>query len=339
MSGNQINPELLKRYLLGDCNSEEVSQVEGWYASIDKDSTNTEPFDQQAHLKSIQEKISIKIKTYREDRQVKRLWPIFKQYAAAVIVIGLCGMIFYLYKSGYSLNRIQENTALTRITNTHRQVRKHFLPDGSMVWLNPGAVISYAPESFSTKTREVSVSGEAFLDVTKDASRPFLVNTGGLIVRVLGTSFNVKAFTRQRKYEVSVVSGKVQVFTSYKNDRKKYVLLLPSQKAVFQGNTGILTATQVIPANHKAESWQPVSLTFDDENLGEVVKRLEAKFGISIQLADTDLNNCLLKATFENNRLSEILETTTQMLGASYEMNGDSIVIRGNGCEPETDRL
>ncbi|TDE10505.1 FecR family protein [Dyadobacter psychrotolerans] len=338
MHNSQVDPELLRKYLQGKCNPQESFLVEQWYAAINKESASDEPFDQQAHLKSIQEKIGLKIDSGDDsDEKIKKFWPKLTRYATAAFIVLVCGVSFYLYRSG-GLKTMPLNNALTTIANTHKQVKKHFLPDGSVVWLNPNAVLSYSPEAFSATSREVNIQGEAFLDVTKDASRPFLVRTAGLLVRVLGTSFNVKANDRQKHYEVSVVSGKVQVSTAAEMEPKKYVMLLPTQKAVFQLNTGVMTATQLGYAEQKAETWQPVSLTFEDENLGEVIKRLQTKFGISIRLADKDLNNCFLKATFENNRLSEILETTTQMLNASYEMEGDSIVIYGEGCQPEEDK-
>lgn len=86
------------------------------------------------------------------------------------------------------------------------------LPDGTSVILKQGSSLRYAAK-FNGHTREVHLSGEAYFEVKKDPSRPFLVYSNELVTKVLGTSFSVKAWKDDKKFKVTVTTGKVAVFT------------------------------------------------------------------------------------------------------------------------------
>ncbi|WP_185731399.1 FecR family protein [Larkinella rosea] len=334
MSKNAISPELLKKYLEGNCNAEEVEQVEQWYAALNAGDANPREFDQNRHLKKVQEIVNLKTGAEMQPElpdNVRYFVPGFWRYVAAAILLIVSGLGFYFYR--HTAKPAQELAAqATSIVNTQKQVIRHQLPDGSKVWLNPNAAIRYADNAFSETSRTVSIEGEAFFEVTKDPARPFFVKSNSLLVKVLGTSFNVKSNSDQSRYEVSVVTGKVSVSAPDGQGQEKSVLLLPRQQAVFEVSSGLLTSTELSNSRERVDPWQPISLTFEDEKLSEIAVRLQKKYGIKIKLANPNLANCRLKATFDHNRLAEILEITTQMVEATYEMRGDSIVIDGEGC-------
>lgn len=218
------------------------------------------------------------------------------------------------------------------ILNRTQQVVAQRLPDGSVVWMTPGARLSY-PRQFAANNRTVQFMGEGFFDVAKDASRPFIIHSGQLKTQVLGTSFNVKANTASDTYAVSVVTGKVSVSARMKNGRLKTVLLQPQQQAVFALNTQEL-ATKTIPVNvAKQEIWQPASLSFDDATLAEVAKRLEKTFNTTVTLANPALANCRLTVDFNQQRLAEILEQINKLLNTQYSLKDNLIVLTGEGCE------
>lgn len=321
-----ISPQLLKRYIDGQCTPEEVFQVDEWYASLSEETEAA--FDQQRHLAKVQEEIR------RQSPGEVPAVPLRRQglgrylrYAAAAIILLVAGVgVNYFLSQNKSVFR--PGTDTYSIVNKTRQVRKHVFPDGSEAWLNPGTRITYAKEDFKKDSREVSLEGEAFFEVTHDASRPFFVHGESVQVKVLGTSFNVRANKGEAEYEVSVVTGKVSVTA----DKGREVMLLPHQQAVFKVASGELLSEEVPVVAEKAPLWQPVSLTFRDAKLGEVVKKLEEKFDVKIRLENPDLENCRVKATFDQNRLSEILDMTMQIVEANYQMQNGEIVIRGEGC-------
>ena len=338
MNNNNISPELLKRYLEGQCTPEEAFQVDEWYASLSEETANRAAFDQPRHLGKVQNQIR-KLSADETSTDGVRTVPLQRpkvgrpvlqrllRYGVAAIILLAVGIGIYNFLSqNKSVFKAGSNTIA--ILNKTRQVRKHTFPDGSEAWLNPGTRITYAKEDFKADSREVSLEGEAFFEVTHDASRPFFVHGESVKVKVLGTSFNVRANKGEAEYEVSVVTGKVSVTA----DKGREVMLLPHQQAVFKVASGELVSEAVPDVAEKAPLWQPVSLTFSDARLGEVVQRLEEKFDVKIRLANPNLGNCRVKATFDQNRLSEILEMTMQIVDASYVMQNDEIVIRGEGC-------
>ncbi|GAB3928653.1 FecR family protein [Larkinella terrae] len=336
MSKNAISPDLLKKYLAGNCNAEEVEQVEQWYAALNAGDSNAREFDQARHLKKVQEIVNLKTGIDPQPElasNVRSFVPDFWRFAAAAIILIVSGLGFYFYRN--STQSPPERMAQARsIVNTQKQVIRHQLPDGSKVWLNPNAAIRYADNAFSETSRTVTIEGEAFFEVTKDPARPFFVKSNSLLVKVLGTSFNVKSNADQSRYEVSVVTGKVSVSAPDGKGQEKSVLLLPRQQAVFEVASGLLTSTEIPNSPERVDTWQPISLTFEDEKLSNIAMQLQKKYGVKITLANPNLANCRLKATFDHNRLAEILEITTQLVEATYEMRGDSIVIDGEGCAP-----
>jgi ferric-dicitrate binding protein FerR (iron transport regulator) len=307
--------------------------VDEWYASLSEETGAGATFDQPRHLGKVQDEIRRLSSGEERSGEVRTVplrrsaFPGLLRYAVAAMIFFTVGVGGYFFLS-QNKSVFRPGTDTIAIVNKTRQIRKHVFPDGSEAWLNPGTRITYAKDDFKDDSREVSLEGEAFFEVTHDPSRPFFVHGESVQVKVLGTSFNVRANRGEAEYEVSVVTGKVSVTA----DKGREVMLLPRQQAVFKVGTGELISEEVPEVAEKAPLWQPVSLAFTDAKLGEVVKRLEEKFDVKIRLDNPDLENCRVKATFDQSRLSEILEMTMQIVDASYQMQNGEIVIRGEGC-------
>lgn len=337
MNEKSPSKELLTRYLEGKCNPEEVERVEKWFADwgASKEEANLPDFNQPAHLARIVSILKEQGAFYHADRkQNLRILPVFWRIAvaASIVLVALFTVYRTLEKTALPHSLAVDEPKPMVVRNTTKQVLKAQLPDGSSVWLNPGSRLEY-PREFAKEIREVTIEGEAFFDVFQDKNHPFIVKSGTLITRVIGTSFNVKAELSASIYEVAVVSGKVEVSAHDKSGKGQRVYLLPSQKATYNTSSHQLSSVELPLRQVVAESWQPVSLTFEDEKLSEVVKLLEHQFGVRIRIANPRLSDCRLKATFEKQRLAEIIEMTTQMLDATYEMNEKEIILDGSGCD------
>ncbi|MPR33030.1 FecR family protein [Salmonirosea aquatica] len=344
MSKNPVSYELLDKYLAGRCTAEEVYLVEKWYASLDEEGSlpaDEKVFDQPKQWARVRAALRDHMDnpaghTYTPAKsKTLPLWPNFSRIAAAVLLLlGVLGGYRYWQNT-------QDDERMTtvgvsapetvRIENTLNRIVRHSLPDGSEIWLNPGASIRYA-KLFQSDFRDVSLEGEAFFEVTPNPSRPFRVSSGKMLTTVLGTSFNVKANPIDQQYEVSVVTGKVSVSAPDPSGRRQSVQLLPRQQAIIDATSGQLAQKELPASAGKVASWQPVSLTFQDATLGEVVSRLEKKFDLKITLANPRLANCRIKAVFDQQRLPEILDMTTLMVEATYEMQGNTIILTGAGC-------
>ncbi len=334
MAENPVTPELLKRYLERECTPEETEKVEQWYLSADRTGAEVPEFNEVMHLIRVRKAIRESEAGTNDIVPLPIRISVVLRYATAAIVLLVCGLGLYFYTSRpVELPDIPVIASPVVVSNSQKQMLRHHLPDGSTIWLHPGSELRYLPAISEASQREVSVHGEAFFEVAKDDSRPFTVVIDDLRVRVLGTSFHIKATPGLSSYEVTVVTGKVRVYSARQASAKEEVVLLPAQKAVFEVASGMVTSSEMPVQNSVLETWQPASLDFEDARLLEVARRLEQKFGVSVQLEDPKLTNCLLKATFENLRLVEILEAVSAMLELTYEINGNAIVLKGNGCE------
>lgn len=205
--------------------------------------------------------------------------------------------------------------------------RKDFirLPDGSSVLLNDDSELTYHT-SFGDSTREVTLRGEAFFDIVHNPEKPFVVHTGDITTRVLGTAFNINA--RDKQVMVTVERGLVKVA-----DRKQTLSLVhPSEKLVVNTIHHRFEKTEIKLTEEIA--WKSESLVFDNISLKQVVGLLKTHFGADIRIDNPAIENCRVSAWFlDNESLDEILEMICQVRQARYTRTGDAISISGGiGC-------
>jgi len=332
MTFHRINPDILKRYLDGQATPEEAEMVEKWYSDLNPD-RDQHVFDQPRHLLRVREAIRSN-GTGANGKKSRSVFsfPAFSRVVAAAMVLLVCALGGYLYTSQSSDPVTVVAEPLTTLVNNGKQIQRQQLPDGSTIWLQPGACLTYDAHLFKASGRDVTLEGDAFFDVARDESRPFTVITKDLKIQVLGTSFHVKAATGEPRQEVTVISGKVKVSSARQAGNVKEVALLPAQKAVLEVATGELVPDVATPENSPLKTWQPASLEFSDIRLVDAARRLEEKFSVSIRLDNHKMDNCLMTAAFEDLQLTEILETISLMLDLTYELDGDTILLRGSGC-------
>ncbi len=159
------------------------------------------------------------------------------------------------------------------------------LPDGSIAWLNAGSTLKYN-QNFGTKTREVILKGEGYFEVTKDASKPFLVRTNALDIKVLGTVFDVVAYEEDATVEVNLLRGAVHV--SFQNNKNKSdVDLKPNERLVFNKQTGNVN-TSTINASRSA-LWKTGRLYFENETVEQITNKLERKYNVTICIDDRQI--------------------------------------------------
>ena len=149
------------------------------------------------------------------------------------------------------------------------------LPDGTHVWLNSDSELSF-PLQFDSTKREVSLSGEAYFDVTKDPQKPFTVKlTGGIEVKVLGTQFNVQAYPDEKTIETTLCEGSVNV-----SDGTKETTLTPSLQAVYSKTDKSITTRKVDIRLYT--SWKKGLFVFENKPLEEIMTTLSRWYNINV---------------------------------------------------------
>lgn len=181
------------------------------------------------------------------------------------------------------------------------------LPDGSRVYLNKGAEITYS-KAFKNQ-RSVSLTGEAFFEVMSDPQNPFTVHSGEMVVSVVGTSFNIKQLDRSSGTEVYVKTGLVKVSIV---DSDQFIYLEPEQFGVVENR--VLFSLGQEDANYI--SWKTKNFKFVDSALAEVLQELEESFHVDIT-ADVDILDMRITTSYSGQSINAILET----IGTAFDMN------------------
>jgi ferric-dicitrate binding protein FerR (iron transport regulator) len=254
--------------------------------------------------------------------------------AASISIIAIAGLAtwYSIGKKGdeHFANGIKlpENSEVVTSEKGKRSMLT--LEDGTQVWLNADSHLAYSTDFTSGTTREVFLEGEAFFEVTENKDKPFIVNTGSLSVKVLGTAFNVKSFEKDATVETTLVHGKVQIETSV-NDNN--VFLFPNQQAVFVKQSGQVIVQNQIEAMEYV-GWKSGKLYFKNETFGAIVRELERWYDVKIHLEGKQLLECSFSAKIDNKPLEEVLELF-KATGPSlnYRIEGNEVFISGELCD------
>lgn len=260
----------------------------------------------------------------------------YLRYAAVI------GGAVLLAAGGYFFSRQQRATpasaevAAATIISAGDEPRKSVvLPDGSSLVLRKNSRVELA-EGFNRVNRELTLTGEAFFDVVQDVHRPFMVHTSAFDIKVLGTVFNVSAYTGHPVMEAALFRGKVEITCVQEPARK--IVLQPNQKlTVAAPETGKTAATPVLkvvpldadPVNHKAReiAWVRNRLEIENEPLSDIAGKLEQWYGIRITFADDAVKQYRYSGTFESETVLKALDALQLSYPFNFKMVNDTIII------------
>jgi ferric-dicitrate binding protein FerR (iron transport regulator) len=203
--------------------------------------------------------------------------------------------------------------------------RKIILPDSSVIYVNAGSHIEY-PLAFTDSIREIRLTGEAFFEVTPNTGKPFIVNSGALRTRVLGTSFNVRAYKNEEMQSVLVATGKVQVQAKDALPN----ILLPDQILTYhvQQQTADIAAQ-----SYEAMNWRQNRMAFNDISFKDLSAELSRRYRKVFVFENPALEACRFRAIFNNLPADKILQQLQFTSHFNYTHKGDSIYLKGKGCE------
>lgn len=251
-------------------------------------------------------------------RPIKKILSIWMKVAASLII--LIGITF-------AIQKIVGTKSYTEIVaNNQKMISPIILPDGSKVFLNAGSTLKY-PKAFSTKTRLVELTGEAFFEVTRNEKTPFIIQTFKARIKVLGTSFNVADYRETDSVQVVVETGTVELSSKTDNE---LIRLTHGNTGVYYSKANKLVKSKVSDVN--AIAWKTNIIVFHDANLTYVAKTLNKLFGLSISIDDVNLKKCRLNADFKNQDLEHILEAIKTTLNLDVKKADNGYIISGPGC-------
>ncbi|MGM9507544.1 FecR family protein [Larkinella sp. GY13] len=348
---------LLTKYNAGHCTDAEIRLIDRWYDQLGTGSALALSEEDRQKLKKklwhqidLQTTDDLAASSDAEENVLR--WPWFRRWVAAAAVVALIGfgsLLFYRYQS---VRGTTENSPVAAGDGFVEQANKTAKPliieleDGSIVHLQPQSTIRYATQTLPHK-REIWLNGKAFFRVHKDASRPFLVYSGAIVTRVLGTSFWITAPTNAPTVEVAVHTGKVAVFkknqqstpkTENADVREASVVLTPNQKVTIfldenRLTRGLIDQPEPIQTAIRPE---PATFAFDNSTLPDVLKQLEKTYGIEMVIGNDSLAHCRFTGKITHQPLYSKLELLCRAINAQYEVQGNRILITGVGCDPSS---
>ena len=230
----------------------------------------------------------------------------------------------------YSKSENQENDVTTLEYNTIRVPNgKNFkvvLSDGTTVNLNSGSSLKFPVKFIKGNNREVSLIGEAFFDVRKNEHSPFIVTTGKMDVRVLGTKFNVSSYPEDTYESTVLVEGSVRLYeTGVDYNEDDSTLLYPGYKADWNSTNKNMMVNKVNTELYTG--WVEGKLAMRKMKFSTIIQRLQRHYNIEITNNYEALNERVFTATFETETIQEVLETFKIETSFEYEINGDKIRI------------
>ena len=309
-SKKQHFEQLASRYLNGRLEGSEYDQLldllqdrenASWFYSLknnwqpEKDKRSRENWERLAR------RININSNKTKKLYYVGQRW-LFR--VAAILIIGLLFTSTFLYYKNQNFIH-----GITVIETPRGEKSKVYLPDGTEVWLNASSKLTY--DSFSKKSRQVSLTGEAFFKVKRNELAPFTVKTSSCDVEVLGTEFNVMAYDKLQRNEVTLFKGRVKVHTA----RRDEVLDVGDQILISH------QAVEIRKANlDQARSWVENKFNFNKVSLEELILRLENWYDVDIQYENGQREAIAFSGTFKNEEtIWEVLDAINVYIPIEYE--------------------
>jgi ferric-dicitrate binding protein FerR (iron transport regulator) len=349
--------ELFVKYLKNECTHEELSKILGWLKDpangktieqlIQEDWSN---FDTQeinissnkTSFETLKQRIaeiqkgSIKTNQHNIGRIVLRI------AASLLLPVAIGWATFYILQK----NIKPEPMAFNEITAPLGSKTSIQLADGTKVWLNSGSKLRI-PQKFEGNYREVTLTGEAFFDVKRDTARPFLVKTSKLNIKVLGTSFNVKAYPEEGTIETTLVKGLVTITKTDANTTNKEVTYLkPNQRATFVKETGNLVLAETekkivkeevkVKQDNKREekmiftknidtepfvAWKDDKLVFKYEDFESLCIKLQRWYGVEINIKSEELKKYHYTGVLQRETINDVIKILKLTMPIRYEIN------------------
>lgn len=258
-------------------------------------------------------------------------------------IVTFCGAFFWQREVTDQHTQVA-SAALKEVSLSYGVPEKRILPDSSIVWLNAGSNIRYA-ENFLQNKREVYLEGEAYFKIKQDAAHPFVVHAGNIVIRVLGTEFNVQAYVEENQIETTLVNGKIQVQIDGRPDKK--IVLMPNEKLTvhnevfhlsggkIKGRKELSFKVQEVTPMEKIDqlpevAWMQDKLVFQNESFEDVAKSLERRYDVHIIFRNKQLSNEKLTGVFENETIGKALKILQMTTPFDYQIKNDTVYIIKN---------
>ena len=370
----RIDTYIIERNITGCATDEEQAILHQWLARAESNR------DAYSRMKNIWD--SCRIKSYSQD-DIHREWELLSKridaktvqsrttsrihrpeprrvitlsyrWAAAAVLLAIIGgamLHSWMQKQMEEISTVA--TAYQEINVPYGARSKILLPDGSRITLNAGTKLRYGID-FGKSNRDLWLDGEAFFVVKKSVT-PFVVHSGTVKIKALGTQFNVKAYASENKIETTLVEGKVAVTDTNVPEHHQEVTLLPNQKLIVDRDGNREKIVPANKANEKNNAAQPAEIAVQEmvkqenidplpdiswkdnewviyrESLGSLAVKLERRFDVKISFRDENIRAFRYNGTLPDESLEQVLNVITLASpDIKYSVKGKTVVFSEN---------
>lgn len=321
MMEQNIPFELIAKYLSGQCSEAESIELQKWtearkenketFEQMEKSWDNIPFNNYEPNIESALNKVSARLPEQKQKRTISRsTW----LSIAAVLVVGLG--LFGVYNS---MSRKIQFIEVANLTNTTKQV---ILPDGSIIALSKDSELKY-PEIFAADIRKIQFSGEAYFDIETNKEKPFVIESGIAITKVLGTEFNLKALKSDSLVKVTVTEGLVSLNINSK-EAKKEVLVEVGEVGKLDVVNRQVTKEKNSDLNFMA--WKDGKLSFENKALKDALEELSSYYKKDF-IAPAELKDELFNGYFDSMNIDEAKSHLEMLLEVSIVAKGDILVL------------
>jgi len=348
---DEIDWRLLDRYIAGECSADESAEVERWLVAnparrqaVDamRAGLRGAAWDTNAAWSQLSTRIAAHDTEYaglsaaaggaaerppaRLAPQVRRRWlpdtarPALRA-AAAVLLLASGALVWTKLDRANFTSGVE---ASREVTTRHEQRTTLRLSDGTEVTLGANSKLRFA-NVLGARTRDVSLTGEAYFRVTHNAQRPFLVHAGGAITRVLGTEFGVRAYPGANEVRVVVATGMVSLRSARSG--------APDSAVLTRGQLGLLDSSGTASVRSGVDldrylAFAEGRLALDNTPLSEALTDLGHWYDVDFRIDDPALADRRITATFRGESLDQVLDVIALALGARYERRDRVVTFR-----------
>lgn len=319
---------LIQRFRNNECTPEEIELLQQWLTQLDISDELTELSPEQlAVVKGRMYQQLISARTVIPERHrlpYRRLL-----VAASWLVLAISVILLWYYTRSASVVAPTQTPQLTIIENNHSGIRRISLPDGSQVCLNMNSRLEFDPKQFNRTERIVKLSGEGFFEVVPSIARgsahkkiPFIVETGSLRTRVLGTAFNIEAYDQESEVRVSLVHGRIALDDTATDQTTE---LSPNHTVRYSKQTQSWEVLPVDAAN--VALWTKGYLVFNEVPLQEALERIAERYQVTITCDQALVQHKRITASFQHSTWPMVLGNILFVHDLQYKRIGDKVII------------
>lgn len=306
-----MDRNLLYRFFQGVCTKDEIRQVRNW---MEPSSDNKERFLKESKLFDTLNLLAPQISARPKKNTTLQLYLRICLEVAVIILVFLFGYSIYNQQIIFSEQMTTINVPIGKNVNV-------ILPDGSSVWLNARSKLQYSTD-FNKKERNVILDGEGYFDVTSNKDKPFIVKTKNYKLEVLGTSFNVEAYSSNSKFAAALIHGAIKIASIH--NTADSIHLKPNTLAI--NESGKLVVKKI--DDYNSFRWKEGLICFNHKSFAEVMCTFEKHFDVIIRVENQDVYKYFCTGKFRQiDGVDYALRVLSNNIKFSFERDNGSNII------------